>query len=78
MELSAGGIERALLILSAVVNERAAVLVDRLAQEALGRPSSWGGIVVEVADDLSSHRPEICPHAGESSSARGPFSPSAG
>ena len=40
MKLAASGVERALLLLGAVVNEWAAVLMDRLAQKSLGRPFS--------------------------------------
>ena len=35
VEFAAGGVEGALLILGAVVNERATVLVDRVSQETL-------------------------------------------
>jgi hypothetical protein len=59
VEFSAGGVEGALLLLRAVVNERATVLVDRAAEKALRIFLSERRVVVEVANDLSAQHPKI-------------------
>ena len=59
MEFAAGGVARALLLLRAVVKERATFLVDGMAQESVSGPLSERRVVVEMADDLSAQRPEI-------------------
>ena len=59
MEFAAGGVEGALVFFRAVVNERATVVVDRVAEKLLSSLLSERGVVVEVADDLSAQQPEI-------------------
>ena len=59
MEFAAGGIEGALLLLRAIVNERATVLVNRLAEKRLSSLLSERRVIVEVADDLSAQQPKI-------------------
>ena len=59
VELAAGRVERPLMLFRAVVNERATVLVDRVAEKPVSIPLSERRIVVEVADDLSAKHPEI-------------------
>jgi hypothetical protein len=59
VEFAAGGLERALLVLRAVVDHRAAVLVDGVAKKSVRRHLSESRVVVEVADDFSTQRPEV-------------------
>ena len=59
VELAASGVERALLVLRAVVDERAAVLVDGVAKKSVSSHLSEGRVVVEVADDFSTQTPEV-------------------
>jgi hypothetical protein len=59
VEFAAGGVEGALVFFRAVVNERATVVVDRVAEKLLSSLFSERGVVVEVADDLSAQQPKI-------------------
>jgi len=59
MEFAAGGIEGALLIFPAVVNERAAVLMDHLEDELFGGSLPQARLFVHVANDLSAEQPHI-------------------
>ena len=59
MEFTAGGVEGALRLLRAVVNQRAPVFVDGVAKQSVSRPLSESRVVVEVADDLSVQYPKI-------------------
>ena len=56
-ELAAGGIKGSLLLFTAVIEERAAIL-DHFEKLLVDRPLSQGWIVVEVANEL----PAECPH----------------
>ena len=59
MEFAAGGVEGTLFFLRAVVNERAAVLVDRVAEKPLRSNLSQRRVFVQVADDFSAQPPEV-------------------
>ena len=59
MEFAAGGVEGALVFFRAVVNERSAVVVNRVAEKLLSSLLSQRGVVVEIADDLSAQQPKI-------------------
>ncbi|MCP4895501.1 MAG: hypothetical protein GY906_00885 [bacterium] len=59
MELPAGGVEGALLVFPAVVDQRAAVLMDHVADELFRRNLSQRRIFVHVTDDLSAEQPHI-------------------
>jgi hypothetical protein len=64
VELTAGGIKRALFIFPSVVDQRAAVLADHLTDKLLYGDLSQGRILIEIADDLSTENPSIsCSHA---------------
>src|SRR5260370_23466722 len=59
VEFAAGRVEGALRLLVAVVNQRAAVSVDGIAQQTVGRDLSQRRVVVQVADDLSTQQPQV-------------------
>src|SRR5579885_2982318 len=59
VEFAAGGVERALGLLGAVVNGGTAIFVDSAAQESVGRSFSQGRVVMQVPDDLTAQHPEI-------------------
>ena len=59
MELPAGGVEGALLVFPAVVDQRSAVLVDHIADELFRGDLSQGRVFVQVADDLSAENPQV-------------------
>ena len=59
MEFAAGGVERALVFFRAVVNERATVVVDRVAEKLLSSLLSKRAVEVEAADDLPAQQPKI-------------------
>ena len=59
MELAAGGVEGALLVFPAVVDQRAAVLVDHIADKLLRGELSQTRLFVHVANDLSAEQPHI-------------------
>jgi len=59
MEFAAGRIEGSLLLFRAVVNQRAAVLVDDLAQKPFCLDLSQGRVFMQVTDDLSAQQPEV-------------------
>ena len=59
VELATGGVEGALLVFPAVVNERTTVLVDHIANELFGGHSSQRRLFVHVANDLSAEQPHI-------------------
>ena len=53
VELATGGVERALLVFPAVVDQRATVLVDHIADELFRRKLSQRRVIVHLPDDLS-------------------------
>jgi len=59
VELATGRVEGALLVFPGVVDERAAVLVDHIADKLLGGnfPQRW--VFVHVANDLSAEQPHV-------------------
>jgi len=59
VEFAAGGVEGALVLFRAVVNEWATVVGNRVAEKLLSGLLSQRGVVVEVADDLSAQQPKI-------------------
>jgi len=59
MEFAAGGVEGALFFFRAIVNEWAAVLVDRAKEKPVSRFLPLRRIVVKIADDLSAQHPKI-------------------
>jgi hypothetical protein len=59
VELAAGGVEGALLVFPAVVDERPAVLIDHVANKLFRGTLSQTRLVVHVADDLSAEKPHI-------------------
>src|SRR6266571_444083 len=59
VEFAAGRVEGALRLLVAVVNQRAAVRLDGIAQQTVGRDLSQSRVVVQVADDLSTQKPQV-------------------
>ena len=59
VEFPAGGVEGSLLVFPAVMDQRAAVLVDDVADQLLGGDFSQRRIIVHVADDLSAEHPHI-------------------
>jgi 3-oxoacyl-[acyl-carrier protein] reductase len=59
VEFAAGGIEGTLLVFRTVMNERAAVLVDRIAEQPVRRPLSERRVEVQVPDDFSTQQPKI-------------------
>ena len=59
VELPAGGIEGALLVFPAVVDQRAPVLMDDTADKLFRCDLSQRRIFVHIADDLSAEQPHI-------------------
>src|SRR5450756_248201 len=59
VELAAGGVEGALLVFPAVVDQRSAVLVDHIADKLFRSDLSQRRVFVHVADDLSAENPEV-------------------
>ena len=59
VELAAGGVEGALLVFPAVVDERAAVLVDHIAYKLFGGEFPQRRVFVHVANDFSAEHPQI-------------------
>ena len=59
VELPAGGVEGLLLVFPAVVDKRAAILVDYVADELFSGYLSQRRIFVHVANDLSTEQPHI-------------------
>jgi hypothetical protein len=59
VEFAASGVERALLLFRAVVDQRATVLVDGVAKKSVSSHLSEIRVIVEVADDFSTQRPEV-------------------
>src|ERR1700693_2612438 len=59
VELATGGVERALLVFRAVVDQRAAVLLDHIADKLFWGALSQTGLFVHVANDLSAEKPHI-------------------
>ena len=59
MEVATGRIERALLFLRAVVDQRTAIWVDRIAEQPVRRPFPSRPIIVEVADDFPAQHPKV-------------------
>ena len=59
MEFAASGVERALLLFRAVVDQWAAVGMNRLAKKSLRSNLSQRRRVVQVADNFSTQYPEI-------------------
>jgi hypothetical protein len=59
VELAAGGVEGALLVFRAVVDQRPAVLIDHVANKLFRGALSQTRLFVHVADDLSAEKPHI-------------------
>jgi hypothetical protein len=59
VEFAAGGIEETLLVFRAVMNERAAALVDLIAEQPVRGSLSERRVVVQVPDDFSAQPPKI-------------------
>ncbi len=59
MQLGAGGVEGALLIVRAVVNGRTTEHVDGVPEKPLNRKLTKRLVVVEIADDLAAKAPEV-------------------
>src|SRR6266852_1700430 len=59
VEFVTGRVERALLVFRAIMNQRAAVLVDYIAQKAFGSELSQSRVLVQGTDDLSAQQPEV-------------------
>ena len=59
VELAAGGVEGALLVFPAVVDQRPAVLMDHVADKLFRGALSQTRLFVHVADDLSAEKPHI-------------------
>ena len=59
MEFAAGGIEGALLLFRAVVDQWAAVGMKHIAKKSLHGDLSQRRGVVQIADDFSTQRPEV-------------------
>jgi hypothetical protein len=71
-----GGVERALVFFRTVVNERATVVVDHVAEKLLSSLLSERGVEVEVADDLSAQQPKII-HVASNGRGKGSMMPDA-
>jgi len=59
VELAAGGVEGALLVFPAVVDQRSAILRDHVANKLFRGFLSQTRLFVHVADDLSAEKPHI-------------------
>ena len=59
VKLAAGGVEGALLVFPAVVDEWSAVVVNHIADELFRGDPSQGRVFVQVAYDLSAENPEV-------------------
>ena len=59
MELSAGGVEGALLIFGGAVADRAAFTVENRKHDLIHRPFFQPRGVVEVADQLAAKQPQV-------------------
>jgi hypothetical protein len=59
VESAAGRVEKALLLLRAVMHQRAAVSIHRILQKPVHRQLSQRRIFVEVTDDLPAQHPEV-------------------
>ena len=59
MQLAAGRVEGALLLVGAIVDSRAAQFVDGLPEEPLGGELAERLVVMKVADDLAAEAPEV-------------------
>ena len=59
VELPAGGVEGALLIFPAVVDQRATILVYHIADELFCRKLSQRRVIVHLPDDLSAQYPQV-------------------
>ena len=59
VELPAGGVEGALFVFPAVVDQRSAVLVDHVGDELFRSYLSQRRVFVHVTDDLSAEQPHI-------------------
>jgi hypothetical protein len=59
VKFAAGGVEGVLLVFPAVVDERATVLVDHIADKLLGGNLPQTRVFVHVANDLSTEQPHI-------------------
>lgn len=70
MAFAAGGIEETLLVFRAVMDERAAILVDRIAQQPVRGSLSERRVVVQVPDDFSIQQPKIVPMAAQGNVAK--------
>jgi hypothetical protein len=57
--IAAGGVEGALPLLRAVVNERATVFVDHITEKLVSSLLSQRTGVIEVSDDLPAHQPKV-------------------
>src|SRR5665647_3251641 len=59
VEFPARGVEGALVVFPAVMDQRSAVIVDYIANELVGGGLSQRRVFVHVADDLSAEQPHI-------------------
>jgi hypothetical protein len=59
VELTAGGIQRALLLLRGVMNKRTTVFVDDIAEKEVRSHLSARRVVMQVTDDFSAEQPQI-------------------
>ena len=59
MEFAAGRVEGALLLLRAVIRQRAAILLDHIAQKTVGCNLSQRRVFVQIANDLSAQHPQV-------------------
>ena len=62
VQLAAGGVKRALLLLRTMMDEWPAVITDHAVENPVRRELSESRVLVEIADDLSpsSHRLSTC------------------
>jgi len=59
VELAAGGIERALILFRAIMDQWPAVFVNRVAEKSLSGPLSERRVVMEISDDLPAQQPQV-------------------
>ena len=59
VEFRAGRVEGALLLVRAIVNQRAAVLMDPISEQTLNADFSQRRDLIEVPDDLSTEQPKV-------------------